>query len=75
MMKKNGILLRLRMFVMVNINNIRIITLVLFYEQDLRNKILSRKFYLLYIIEYYVSCFIYVVSKKGGVLVYYTFKV
>lgn len=59
MMKKNGIFLRLRMFVMVNINNIRIITLVLFYEQDLRNKILSRKFYLLYIVEYYVSCFIY----------------
>lgn len=44
MMKKDGIFLRLRMFVMVNINDIRIITLVLFYEQDLRNKILSRKF-------------------------------
>lgn len=66
MMKKNGILLRLRMFVIVNINNIRIITLVLLYEQDLRNKILSRKFYLLYIVEYNVACFIYLVSKKGG---------
>lgn len=63
MMKKNGIFLRLRMFVMVNISNIRIITLVLFYEQDLKNKILSRKFYLLYIVEYYVSCFIYFLTN------------